>query len=87
MSAGSILRHDGEVYENNKDCWNYMQQASRQARYMGLVDPEELVDRRNPEPKIYMGPGALGWEEIHNEPGWDYEFYGFELPGLKSLRQ
>jgi hypothetical protein len=83
VSAGSILKHGGELYENNKDCWNYMQQASRQARYMGLVDPEELVDRRNPEPKIYMGPGALGWEEIHNEPGWDYEFYGFELPGLK----
>jgi hypothetical protein len=83
VSEGNILKPDGELYENNSGCWEYMQQASRQARYMGLVDPEELVDRRNPKPRIYMGPGALGWEEIQHELGWGYEFYGFELPALE----
>jgi hypothetical protein len=85
VSEGNILKHDGELYENNSKCWEYMQGASRQARYLGLVDPEELVDRRNPAPNIYMGPGALGWED-RKEPGWDYDFYAFELPGLEVPR-
>src|SRR5215217_1885530 len=79
----NILKPDGELYENNQECWNYMQQASRQARYMGLVNPEEVVDRRNPNPRIYMGPGASGWEEIQHDQGWAYEFYGFMLPSLE----
>jgi hypothetical protein len=82
VSEGSILKPDGKIYENNSKDWEYMQGASRQARYMGLVDPEEVVDRRNPKPNIYVGPGAFGWEE-RAEPGWDYDFYGFELPGLE----
>jgi hypothetical protein len=82
VSEGNILKPDGELYENNSRCWEYMQSASRQARYLGLVDPEEIVDRRNPAPNIYMGLGAAGWEE-REEPGWDYDFYGFELPGLE----
>jgi len=81
VAEGNILKPEGLPYENDRACWEYMQAASRQARYMGLVDPEEVVDRRNPAPKIYMGPGTPGWEE-REEPGWDYEFYGFELPGL-----
>jgi hypothetical protein len=83
VSEGNIYKPDGELYENNRACWDYMQQASRQARYMGLVNPEEVVDRRNPSPRIYMGPGALGWEEIQHETGWGYEFYAFMLPGLE----
>jgi len=79
----NILKPDGELYENNQECWNYMQQASRQARYMDLVNPEEVVDRRNPNPRIYMGPGASGWEEIQHDQGWAYEFYGFMLPSLE----
>ena len=44
VSEGNILKPDGELYENNSRCWEYMQGASRQARYLGLVDPEEIVD-------------------------------------------
>jgi hypothetical protein len=85
VSEGNILKPDGELYENNSRCWEYMQGASRQARYLGLVDPEEIVDRRNPAPNIYMGPGASGWEN-QEEPGWDYDFYGWGLPGLEIPR-
>jgi hypothetical protein len=81
VSEGNIVKPDGELYENNNGCWQYMQGASRQARYLGLVDPEEVVDKRNPESNIYMGPGTSSWEE-REEPRWDYDFYGFELPGL-----
>src|SRR5918997_44115 len=85
VSEGSILRADGEPYENNSRCWEYMQSASRQARYLGLVDPGEIVDRRNPAPKIYMGPGSGDWED-RAEPGWGYDFDGWELPGLEVPR-
>ena len=85
VSEGNIVKPDGELYENNKGCWQYMQGASRQARYLRLVDPEEVVDKRNPAPNIYMGPGAISWEE-REEPGWDYDFYRFELPGLEVPR-
>ena len=85
VSEGNILKPDGELYENNSRCWEYMQGASRQARYLGLVDPEEIVDRRNPAPIIYMGPGSGGWED-REEPGWEYDFYGWELPGLEVPR-
>src|SRR5215212_5325678 len=30
-----------------------------------------------------MGPGSLLWEQRQTEPGWQYEFYGFELPSLE----
>ena len=85
VSEGNILKPDGELYENNSRCWEYMQGASRQARYLGLVDPEEIVDRRNPAPNIYMGPGSGGWED-REEPGWEYDFYGWELPSLEIPR-
>jgi hypothetical protein len=85
VSEGNIVKPDGELYENNSRCWQYMQGASRQARYLRLVDPEEVVDKRNPEPNIYMGPGAIGWGD-RVEPGWGYDFYGFELPGLEVPR-
>jgi hypothetical protein len=79
------MRPDGVLYENNSSCWEYMQDASRQARYLGLVDPEEVVDRRNPAPNIYMGPGETT-DEGHGNPGWRYDYYGFELPGLAVPR-
>jgi hypothetical protein len=82
----NVVKPDGKPYENNKDCWQYMQGASRQARYLGLVNPEVLVDRRNPAPDLYMGPGAIGWEGHTQERGWTHEFYGFELPGLEVPR-
>ena len=63
VSEGNIVKPDGELYENNNGCWQYIQGASRQARYLRLVDPEEVVDKRNPAPNIYMGPGAISWEE------------------------
>ena len=85
VSEGTILRANGEPYENNSRCWEYMQSASRQARYLGLVDPEEIVDRRNPAPNIYMGPGSGDWED-RAEPGWGYDFDGWELPGLEVPR-
>jgi len=67
VSRGDVMRADGVLYENNKDSWGYLNNASRYARYLGLVDPEDIVDRRNPRPHIFMKPG-YGFQ-----PEWEYE--------------
>jgi hypothetical protein len=67
VSRGNVMRSDGVLYENDKDSWAHLYNASRFARYLDLVNPEDLVDRRNPSPHIYMAPG-YGWE-----PEWSYE--------------
>src|SRR5215217_4035448 len=67
VARGDVVRHDGVLYENNATCWAYLNNASRFARYLGLIDPEDLVDRRNPAPHIYM-PAAVGLR-----PEWSYE--------------
>ncbi len=64
---GDAVRADGVLYENDANSWAYLNNASRYARYLGLVDPEDLVDRRNPAPRIYMPPG------FGPEPDWSYE--------------
>ena len=67
VARGDVVRHDGLLYENNANSWYYLNNASRFARYLGLMDPEDLVDRRNPAPHIYM-PAAVGLR-----PEWSYE--------------
>jgi DNA-binding PadR family transcriptional regulator len=60
-------KHDGKQYENNVINFNYLVDASKYARYLGLVDPEDIIDRRNPEPHIFL-----------NRPE-DEEEIGFEV--------
>jgi hypothetical protein len=52
-------KHDGMPYENTEGCWDYLNEASKQARYLRLVSPEAIVDHRNPEPHIHMRPEIL----------------------------
>ena len=49
----SVLMVSGKPYLNDEQCWKYLGRTSLDARYLGLVDPRNLVDRRNPDPKIY----------------------------------
>src|SRR5215210_3521119 len=67
VARGDVVRPDGVLYENDNNSWNYLGGASRVARYLGRVDPEDIVDRRNPSPDIYMAPG-YGFQ-----PEWSYE--------------
>ena len=50
----NVERHDGKPYENNTTNWQYLINASRFARILGYVNPEDIIDRRNPEPYIYI---------------------------------
>ncbi|MDP9439047.1 MAG: hypothetical protein M3P49_09910, partial [Actinomycetota bacterium] len=76
LSEGNIYRPDGSLYENNRDHWNWMNRASRHARYLGLINPEDLVDKRNPTPHIHLTPT---WDE---GPGWSYELHRERLDRL-----
>ena len=55
--ARNVPLPGGGVYQNDKDSWVFLNKASRAARYLGLVDVESFVDRRNPTPYVSMAPG------------------------------
>ena len=44
----------GNPYENTKQCWTFLTDAGKYARWLGLVDPASFVDRRNAEPIIFF---------------------------------
>jgi hypothetical protein len=44
---------DDSAYENTVACWVYLNQASRNARYLGLIDPRALTDHRSAPPALF----------------------------------
>lgn len=60
--SASRIKPDGSFYENTDKDWNFLNVAAKNARYLGFVDAEAFVDRRNPDPAIYanwLKPGDL----------------------------
>jgi hypothetical protein len=53
-TATPILLPDGTKYENTMRCWRMLMGASRDARYLDLVDIDDFVDRRNRESNINL---------------------------------
>jgi len=49
-----VLFPNGKPYENTLSCWSTLDNASKYARYLELVDPASFDDRRNPKPLIHM---------------------------------
>ena len=47
------LLPDGTPYGNTQGNWEFIQEASKHARNMGLVDPRSIVDRRMKRPLLY----------------------------------
>lgn len=52
VSQGNLLQHNGLPYENTEKCWAYLCQASKAARYLGLVSIADVADHKNPDPHI-----------------------------------
>ena len=48
-----VLMPDGKAYVNTLECFLVLNTASRDARYLGLIELRDLVDRRNDEARIY----------------------------------
>jgi hypothetical protein len=71
-------RHDGRRYENTESHFSYLIDASRYARLLGLVDPEDIIDRRNPQPHIFL-------ERPEYEEEIGYEVEDDDPPELPSV--
>lgn len=58
MSPGDIRKADGTLYENTERDWDYLQEASAAARYLGFVNPLAFEDHRNPQPQLPFDWGS-----------------------------
>ena len=45
-----VAMPNGKTYENTDNCWKYLGQASKWARYLHLVNADDFDDKRNPDP-------------------------------------
>jgi hypothetical protein len=66
VSKANVIRPDGKLYENDGANWDYLNTAARHARYLGYVDPEDVVDRRNPPGMVNMLPA------VQDDPSFTY---------------
>lgn len=47
-----VIMPDGMPYTNTQGCWEFMIEASKAARYLGLVPLDGIVDNKNPTPLV-----------------------------------
>lgn len=60
-----VLMPNGKPYLNTTNCWQILDNASKYARYLKLVDPWAFDDRRNGKPLLFMeGSGGDPWIDI-----------------------
>lgn len=73
---------NGKPYENTDNCWKYLGQASKWARYLHLVNADEFDDKRNPDPIDCAQPldtdTRLGIQT-------DDDYFSAELPAFPEL--
>jgi hypothetical protein len=83
--AAPVIRPDGQPYHNTFKSWTFLNDASKWARYLGLVSSDAFVDRRNPDPVIK----AIWTDDSESEPDYEvwggWQTYGYELPTLPEL--
>ncbi len=74
---------DGKPYANTQEDWQYLAQAGKVARYLGLVDVAAFDDRRNPPAQIfYASEQSDGGAFIDDHC---LELPAFTMPELPSL--
>ena len=80
-----ILRPDnGKAYENTTCCWALMVNASRDARYLGLVPGDVFIDRRNPEPITFFASEHPGGAHVRDR-GLSLAQLDGEFPDLPDI--
>jgi hypothetical protein len=58
-----VLQVDGTPYVNSEQCYGRLVDCIRDARYLGLIPANAIIDRRNPEPTInHMVDGDVAAE-------------------------
>jgi hypothetical protein len=78
VSPGDVQKPDGTLYANTERDWEFLDEASKQARHLRLVDPTAFVDRRNPQPHLFLHDDALA------APRWHSVFPAWEFPRLRT---
>lgn len=74
---------DGKPYENTVEAWQFLSQASKAARYLGLVDLAAFDDRRNPPAQTFVPVQDEGGTYIDDaEP----DLPQIAMPALPALR-
>jgi hypothetical protein len=54
-----VLMHDGRPYINSINCFQHLVNSALDARHLGLIDSNRIVDRRSPDSHLY-GSGHIG---------------------------
>lgn len=54
----AVIMPTGMAYENTDLCWKYLGQASKKARYLGLVEIADIADNKNPAPHVHALYGS-----------------------------
>lgn len=91
--AETVIMPDGEPYENTEKCWKKLSEASKYLRYMGLIDCDQLIDRRSPPPLIFHRETDYLGEPLKREPKTELvtpeqkglEVADFNFPPLEDL--
>lgn len=76
--ANPVAMVDGRPYQNTELCWQYLGNASKAARCLGLVAADSLKDARNPDVTLSREYPArpdcgmrLGFDWMGESMGWD----------------
>ena len=54
VARGRVRLPSGKPYKNDAECWEFLERASKAARWLGYVAFESIVDARNAEPIIQI---------------------------------
>lgn len=85
-------RPDGDVYQNDDRNWAYLNNAAKNARYLGYVDFDAFVDNRNPDPILcttWLNPDDFDYVDptpsadiVPAYKEWEIDFY--EAPTIPA---
>lgn len=95
VSQKNPKRFNSKLYRNIRRHYNELCNASKYARYLGLIPLDAVVDKRNPEPRTYPFNNSrdrLGWYSDIEQINWilpsidfdltRYYLFNWELPDL-----
>lgn len=83
---GTVITHDEKDFKTRSpaNAWDYVLDSSKFARNLQLVDPFEIIDRRNPEPLGEIRRRL----EFHNEispANWTFPYGRLSIPKTTFL--
>jgi len=79
-------KQETDVYINVEACWKFLLDASKPARYLGLVRIEDIVDKKNPDPEInarYDSGYLLVDVDVPDLTNPTFNLYGFNSTNIQ----